>query len=361
MADAEGQEKTEKATGKKLQDGRDKGQVARSVELSSFVVFSTGLIMIFVAKEFIGGQLSYLSKEIFNTLDSLTLNKTVVQLYAIKIALFFFITLSPVFIGLILMAFVVNIAQVGYKFSGKALAPKLDKLNFFRGFKNIFGSARSAVEVAKSLSKFILIGLFTYTVIKSMIADSIFLPEYSIDAIINFMSDSAVSLIWKLSLVYAVFAAIDFIYQRYKFNKEMMMTKQEVKEEMRQSEGDPLVKSKIKSLQYAASRRRMMKEVPTADVIITNPTHYAIALKYNPAKKSSPMVIAKGVDELAQRIKKIAMEHNVPLHEDRELARSLYKMCDVGEEIPEVLYHAVAKVLAYIFSLKNKKKRKSIV
>ncbi len=361
MADAEGQEKTEKATGKKLQDGRDKGQVARSVELSSFVVFSTGLIMIFVAKEFIGGQLSYLSKEIFNTLDSLTLNKTVVQLYAIKIALFFFITLSPVFIGLILMAFIVNIAQVGYKFSGKALAPKLDKLNFFRGFKNIFGSARSAVEVAKSLSKFTLIGLFTYTVIKGMIADSIFLPEYSVDAIINFMSDSAVSLIWKLSLVYAVFAAIDFIYQKYKFNKEMMMTKQEVKEEMRQSEGDPLVKSKIKSLQYAAARRRMMKEVPTADVIITNPTHYAIALKYNPAKKSSPMVIAKGVDELAQRIKKIAMEHNVPLHEDRELARSLYKMCDVGEEIPEVLYHAVAKVLAYILSLKNKKKRKSIV
>ncbi len=361
MADAEGQEKTEKATSKKLSDGRDKGQVAKSVELSSFVVFSTGLLMIFFAKEFIGNQLSNFTKEIFNTLDSQTINQTMVQLFLIKIALFFFLTLAPVFIGIIIMAFVVNIAQVGYQFRTKALAPKLNKLNVFAGVKNIFGSTRSAVEVSKSMLKLILIGLFTYSVVKNLITESVLLPEYSISAIINFMINSSVSLIWKLSLVYAVFAAADFIYQRYKFNKEMMMTKQEVKEEIRQSEGDPQIKSKIKSLQFAAARRRMMKEVTTADVVITNPTHYAIALKYNPSKKSSPMVIAKGVDELAQRIKKIAMEHGVPLHEDRELARSLYKMCDIGEEIPEVLYHAVAKVLAYIFSLRNKKKRKSIV
>ena len=361
MADAEGQEKTEKATPKKLEEGRDKGQVAKSMELSSFAVFSTGLIMIFITKNFIGNQLSYLSKEIFNSLDSLTLNKTVVQLYALKISVFFFITLSPVFIGLIIMAFLVNIGQVGFNVSGKAFAPKMEKLNVFKGFKNIFGSSKSYVELAKSFLKLIIIGYFTYLVVDDMVANSISLPEYSLTSIVNFMMESAVSLIWRLSLVYAVFAAVDFIYQKYKFNKDMMMTKQEVKEEVRQSEGDPHIKGKIKSLQFAAARRRMMKEIPTADVIITNPTHYAIALKYEPSKRTSPIVVAKGVDELAQRIKKIATENNVPLHEDRELARTLYKMCDIGEEIPEILYHAVAKVLAYIFSLKNKKKRKSIV
>ena len=361
MADVEGQEKTEQATPKKLDESRQKGQVARSIEMTSFVVFSTGLIIIFTFRQFLGSQLSFLAKEIFNSLDVLTLNKTVVQLYAIKIALFFFITLAPVFAALIIMSLVVNIAQVGYKFSTKALELKLDKLNLVNGFKNLFFSTKSFVELLKGLLKLLIIGFFTYIVVKDLVINSITLPEYSIDSIVDFMMDAAVSLLWRMTLIFAVFAAADFIYQRYKFNKDMMMTKQEVKEEIRQSEGDPLIKGKIKSLQFAAAKRRMMKEIPTADVIITNPTHYAIALKYEPSRKSSPVVVAKGVDELAQRIKKIAMENNVPLHEDRELARALYKMCDIGEEIPEVLYHAVAKVLAYIFSLKNKKKRKSIV
>ena len=227
--------------------------------------------------------------------------------------------------------------------------------------KNVFFSSKSLVEVAKGLLKLFLIGFFTYSVIKNFVLESTDLPTHSLDSIIGFMLDSAVNLLWKVSLVFGLLAVADFVYQKYKFNKDMMMTKQEVKEEHRQQEGDPLVKGKIKSLQIAAARRRMMKDVPTADVVITNPTHYAIALKYDPARKSSPIVVAKGVDELAQRIKKLAAQHNVPLHEDRELARSLFKMCEIGEEIPEVLYHAVARVLAYIFNLKNKKKRKSIV
>ncbi len=360
MADQEGQEKTEQATAKKLEESRDKGQVARSVELSSFVVFTSGLLMIFAAREFLGDQLTHLSKYIFTSLDVLTLDKSVVQMYFIKVSLFFFITLAPVFGAIILMAFIVNIGQVGFKFSTKALEFKFDKFNIVSGLKKLFFSAHSMTELAKSIMKLILIGFFTYIVVKGMIIDSISLPDFSIPAIVEFMMDSAVGLLWKISLVFAALAFADFAYQRYKYKKDLMMTKQEVKEEFRQSEGDPLVKGKIKSLQFAAARRRMMKEIPTADVVITNPTHYAIALKYEPSKKTSPVVVAKGVDELAQRIKKIAVEHNVPLHEDRELARTLFKMCEVGEEIPETLYHTVAKVLAYIFSLRNKKKRKSI-
>ncbi len=360
MADQEGQEKTEQATAKKLDDSRNKGHVAKSVELSSFAVFTSGLLMIFAAREFLGSQLEHLSKYIFSSLDVLTLNKAVVQLYFIKIALFFFITLAPVFGAIILMAFIANVGQIGFKFSTKALEFKLNKFNVAAGIKKVFFSAHSLTELTKSVMKLVLIGFFTYIVIKGMIIDSISLPDFSIPAIVDFMIDSAVGLLWKISLVFAALAFADFAYQRFKYKKDLMMTKQEVKEEFRQSEGDPQVKGKIKSLQFAAARKRMMKEIPTADVVITNPTHYAIALKYEPSKKTSPVVVAKGVDELAQRIKKIAVDNNVPLHEDRELARTLYKMCDVGEEIPETLYHAVAKVLAYIFGLKNKKKRKSI-
>ena len=361
MAEAEGQEKTEKATPKKLEESREKGQVAKSTEITSFAVFSSGLLLLFVAKNFISDQISYMSKYIFNSLDVLTLNKTMVQAYALKFTLFFFLTLAPFLIGLFIIAFAANVGQVGLKFSGKALIPKPGKFNVITGMKNVFFSSKSLVEVAKGLLKLFLIGFFTYSVIKNFVLESTDLPTHSLDSIIGFMLDSAVNLLWKVSLVFGLLAVADFVYQKYKFNKDMMMTKQEVKEEHRQQEGDPLVKGKIKSLQIAAARRRMMKDVPTADVVITNPTHYAIALKYDPARKSSPIVVAKGVDELAQRIKKLAAQHNVPLHEDRELARSLFKMCEIGEEIPEVLYHAVARVLAYIFNLKNKKKRKSIV
>jgi flagellar biosynthesis protein FlhB len=356
----DGQEKTEQATGKKVQDNREKGFVAKSVELSSFAVFSSGLLIIFAAKGFMSSQLAYLAKEIFNSIDTLTLNKTVVQMYAVKISLFFFITVAPVFVVIVLAALIVNISQTGFMFNTKALEVKPEKFNVVKGIKRIFFSAKSFVELAKSMIKLFLIAFFAYGVIEDIIIESITLPDFSVSAILNFMIDSAVGLLWRVSLVYAVFAFIDFAYQKYKYKKDLMMTKQEVKEENKQAEGDPLVKGKIKSLQFAAAKRRMMKDIPTADVVITNPTHYAIALKYNPRKKSSPIVVAKGVDEVAQRIKKVAMEHNVPLHEDRELARSLYKMCDIGDEIPAALFHAVAKVLAYIFSLKNKKKRKSI-
>lgn len=361
MAEADGQEKTEQATGKKLEESRKEGKVAKSTEISSFAVFTSGLFILFIAKGFISDQISELAYYIFNSLDVLTLNKTVVQLYALKFALFFFLTLSPVFIGIVVIAFIANVSQVGLKFSMKAMKVDINKFNPVAGFKKIFFSSRSIVELSKSILKLSVIGFFTYLVLKNFILGSITLADNSIDSIVTYMLDAAEGLLWKIVLVYAVFAGADFLYQKFKFKKDMMMTKQEVKEEHKQAEGDPIVKGKIRSMMLASSRRRMMKDVPTADVVITNPTHFAVALKYDPVKGRSPIVVAKGVDELAQKIKKVAVENNVPLHEDRELARSLYKFCDIGEEIPEKLYHAVAKVLAYIFSLRNKKKRKNIV
>ncbi len=357
MPDIEGQEKTEQATPKKLEESRQKGQVAKSIEINSFVVFSAGLILLLLFKNFIGNNLTAFSRYIFDSLDALTINKDVVQLYALKGVLFLFTCISPVLIGIVVFALISNIGQVGFKLSFKALKPETSKLNILNGFKRVFFSSRTFAEVLKTLLKFGIVALFTYLVVKKYVVEAPGLIDFSIPQILDYILDGSTSLIIKLSLLFAVIALADFVFQKYKFKKDMMMTKQEVKEEHRQAEGDPMVKGKIKSKMLTAARMRMMHEVPKADVVITNPTHFAVALKYDALKNSSPKVVAKGVDEVAQKIKDIAKKHNVPIHEDKELARSLYRLCDVGDEIPESLFHAVAKVLAYIYSMKGKIKR----
>jgi flagellar biosynthetic protein FlhB len=357
MAEQDGQEKTEQATGKKLEDVRNEGKSAKSMELNSFSIFTGGLILLYISQQFISGQFSTLAKFIFGSLDSLELTQELVQTYMIDWAKFYFITLSPLLIGLVVIALAVSISQVGFRITVKALAPKLEKFNVIKGIKNTFFSSKSLVELVKNLAKLLLIGVFVYNVIFEYIEQSPLLMDLTVSEIMEFMMDAGFGMVWQLALVFAVIAAADFIFQKYKFKKDNMMTKQEVKEETKQTEGDPHIKSKIKGIQFSIARQRMMQEVPTADVVITNPTHFAIALKYDPLVNAAPTVIAKGVDEVAQRIKKIATENNIPLHEDRELARTLYKVCNIGDSIPEHLFKAVAKILAYIFQLKKSKKK----
>lgn len=356
MPNNEGQEKTEQPTPKKLTDSREKGQVAKSQEITNFAIFTGGLFTLYFSKGFIASRLADGTKQILGSLDSLQLNINIIQLYFLKGFGFFAITISPVLLGIMIVALIANISQVGVKFSVKAIKPKMSKFNILKGIKRIFFSSRSLVEVSKSLAKLAIIGLFTYLVLEAFFLQSIALVDYSILAIVEFMIDTAVSLLWKLALVFAVIGVLDFIFQKYKHKKDLMMSKQEVKDENKQMEGDPEVKSKIKSIQFETARRRMMQDIPNADVVITNPTHYAIALRYDLTKDGAPKVLAKGVDELAQRIKKIAAENGVLLHEDKNLARTLYKMCNVGDEIPGDLFQAVAQILAHIFNLRNDKK-----
>jgi flagellar biosynthetic protein FlhB len=242
----------------------------------------------------------------------------------------------------------------------KALAPKGEKFNIFKGIKKVFFSPTSFVEVLKSLLKLIVISIVVYYVMDDILIKSTNLIEISVSEITTFMIKAAFELTWKIAIIYSLIAASDFIYQKFNFKKQMMMTKQEVKEEVRQTEGDPFIKSRIRKIQHMISRSRMMQEVAKADVVITNPTHYAIALKYDLQKDAAPRVLAKGVDELAKKIKEIAVEHNIPLHEDRELARALYKFCEVGDLIPEKLFRAVAQILAYVYQLRKNKKIKMI-
>lgn len=357
MAESDGQEKSEQPSEKKLKEGREKGQVSKSIEINSVAIFTTGLIMIYMSQQFISNRISSITYNIFNSLDTLTMNMDVLQDYVKNGLLYFVVTLLPVFIGLVIIAFVASIAQVGFSFSMKAMAPKISKFNPFTGVKRIFFSTAPLVEVGKSILKLIVIGIFTYSVLKGFVLSTQNLVELPISEIVNFMIEAAYSLLWKISLLYIGIAAIDFFYQKFKFNKDMKMTKQEVKEENKSSEGDPQIKARIKKAQFSMARNRMMKDIPTADVVITNPTHFAVALKYDSNNFQAPKVVAKGMDELAQRIKRIAKENNVPVHEDIMLARTLYKLCNVGDFIPENLFKAVAQILAYIYKLKTNKKK----
>ncbi len=340
MAEHDGKEKTEQPTGKKLSDARDRGQVAKSREVNSLAVFSTGFIVLYLFQGFIGGRIKTFTVSIFDSLDTFPNRLAMISTFMTDWYIFFAITLAPVVVGLIVVIFAANISQVGIKLSPKALSIKFDKLNVVNGVKNLI-SAKSFFELIKSIVKLIITGGFLYYVLEDLISSATQLESFSINEILIFMLDAAFDLIWKIGLVYLLIAAADFAWEKYKFRKSMMMTKEEVKEEWKQTEGDPQVKSRIKKLMYEASKRRMMRDLPTADVVITNPTHYAVALKYDMTKDAAPAVIAKGVDELAQKIKEVAKKHDIPIQENKELARALYKMCDIGERIPSSLFKSL--------------------
>lgn len=357
MAEHQGQEKTEQPTSKKLEDSRQKGMVAKSMEVNSLLIVFAGIVTIFLFQTSIAKNFSSFSINIFGTLDILPKRIGLIQNYFLDWYWFFLAVIGPVLTVIFLISLASNISQVGLKISLQALEPKFNKLNPLTGIKRIL-STRSLVELVKTLLKFFLVSLFTYYVLKDFISSATLLENSDISDIMTFMIDSAFSLIWKFGILYVLIAAADFAYQKFKFKKDMMMTKEEVKEEMKQTEGDPVIKSRIKRMQLQAAKSRMMKELPTADVVITNPTHYAVALRYDMLKNNAPEVIAKGVDELAQRIKKVAAEHNIPIYEDKQLAQALYKMCKIGDIIPQQLFKAVAQVLAYIYNLKNNKIKK---
>lgn len=361
MPEKQGQEKTEQATPKRLQEARDKGQVAKSIEINSFAIFTAGLIILFLSRGLIADKLRSISINIFSSLDSLEANKTALSILLLDLFVSFVTMLAPIMIGLFMIGLIANIAQVGWHISSQALTPKSAALNPISGLKSKIFSTRSLFEAFKSVLKLLIIGGITYIVLEKYIVESIGLVDFSIYNIMDYIVDSSFSLTWKVGLVFAAIAIIDIIYQRSKFKKDMMMTKQEVREENKQLEGDPLVKGYIRRQQLSMARRRMMQDVPKADVVITNPTHYAVALKYDMGGETAPKIVAKGMDYIALKIKEIAVANGVYIHEDKQLARTLYKTCEVGDEIPSELYKAVAQILAYVYQLKNGKKKISVI
>jgi len=292
---------------------------------------------------------------VFNIIPHFELTEANIYTLSLKLFLLIVTLLAPLVITIVLTSFLSRIVQDNgqLEFNLQRVFADFGKLNPLNGFGRLFNKD-SLVEILKSLLKLLVVGYITYRVMKDETENVVFLAEASIEAIISFAGHIAFKIVVHTCGVLIVIGILDLLYVKWRYTENMKMTKQEVKEEHKDQEGNPEIKSKIKKMQFQMARRRMIKIIPTADVVITNPTHYAVALKYDRARMIAPVVLAKGVDEMAMAIKKIAKESMVTLVENRFLARELYDQVDENEAIPESLYAAVAEVLAYVYKLKGK-------
>nr|MBN2278324.1 flagellar biosynthesis protein FlhB [candidate division Zixibacteria bacterium] len=354
MAEDQFQERTERATPRRRQKAKEEGRVARSMELNSAVILCLGIMTIYFLGPLLANQLEQMSIYIFNEAPALAADfDSIVSLFNHNI-INFFLLLGPILIMLTLIAYGVNILQVGVMFTSKPLEPKTDRLNPVSGIKRLF-SARSLFQLARDVIKILLIAAVGYLVIKSQMDTFFLLSDTSASIFAAAMGKMALKTVLQVGGVILLLALLDYAYQKYDFEKSIRMSKQEIREEMKESEGSPQIKGRIRRIQREMSRRRMMQEVPKADVVITNPTHLAVALKYDQTEMDAPMVVAKGERLLAQRIKDIAREAGVPIVENKPLARSLFNMCEIGSYVPSQLYRAVAEVLAFVYRQKQEK------
>lgn len=357
--DGPGGEKTEDATAKKLKDAREEGQVAKSKELTSAVELITLFIMLKLFIGSIGTNLMNTFMLVYNKIPDVVIDSgggftlTVFEYLMRNVLVRTLMIAAPIFIIGCIVSFIISLYQVKWKLTLKPLQPKLNKFNPITGFKRIL-SKDSIFELVKSIAKIMIILIVAYNCVKEN-ADTLFiLYDIPLLQAIGLFGNIAINMGLKISFVYLIIGFADYIYQKRKFSEDMKMTKQEVKEEYKNSEGSQEVKSRQRQKMREVSRRRMMQDVPTADVIITNPTHLAIAVRYESGAQSAPVVVAKGEDYLAQKIKEVAKENSIEIVENKPLARALYATVEIGKEIPPELYQAVAEVLAYVYGLKNK-------
>lgn len=352
-----GGEKTEPATSKKLSDARAEGQVCKSRELDQAFTLVALFLMLKMVMSFLGSNFLQIFRDIYNKIPEAVatreLASTTIMSFLHHSALVCLKLTAPFLIAGFAIAFLVNLVQVKWKVSTKMLRPKLDKFNPLNGFKRMF-SKDSMFELVKSIAKIALIAIIAYTALKSHINEIFLMYHISLKQGIAEIGTLVIDVGFRIALVYCILGAVDYIYQRHKFNEDMKMTKQEVKEEMKNTEGDPQIKGKQRQRMQEASRRRMMQDVPKADVVITNPTHFAVALKYDAGTGTAPVLLAKGADLIAQRIKEIAKENRVEIVENKPLARMIYTNVEVGHEIPPELYQAVAEILAAVYKAQNR-------
>jgi len=351
------QERTEQATPKRREDARKKGKVAKSYELSSAIVLLTSLIVFYFGGNYAYEKIANFTKYVLSNSYAIEVSRDKISNYAGGVFAFLGLNFLPFIIFLMLVGVGASVAQTGYVFTLESLKFDFEKLNPASGIKKILFSRRSLFELAKGFFKIGAVGLTAYIVLKGLVDDVLILMDSDIGDVAGFIARSGFSLMLKTGLVYLLISIFDFAFQKWEYERELRMTRQEIKEEMKELEGDPLIKSRIRRRQREIVRMRMMQKVPKADVVITNPTHIAVALKYEAEKMNAPKVVAKGVNLIAEKIKEIAKANGVPIVEDKPLAQALYKMVDIDEEIPPQLYKAVAKVLAYVFSLKKKDRK----
>lgn len=354
MAEDSFQDKTEDATPKRLEKAREEGNVAKSVEFNSVVMLFAGLMSLSFMGTHIFSKLVSGFRIFYNEAGSMSLTLDSINYY-IHLGVKSFLSLVGPFAGvMLLVGLAANISQVGFMFSPKALAPKFSKVNPIKGMKKLV-SPKSLVELVKGIVKLSIIGTIAYSTLMGHQDEYLRLMNESVGGILSFIADVMFQVAIRTTMALLLLAIIDMIYQRWQYKRDMRMSKQEVKDEHKQAEGDPLVKGAIRSMQQQRARERMMDKVPEADVIITNPTRLAIALKYDPDELGAPVVLAKGARLIAKKIREVAEKHNIPIYENKPLARSLYKLGEVGKEIPAELFRAVAEVFAFVFQMKNRR------
>ena len=348
-----GEERTEAATPRKLQHLRDDGKVSKSPEVTSAVGVLAGVFTLYT----FGGTSSHqLHAYIDQTLRELArpdLNDTVMLNLATNAFYLFLMALAPLLVAMPLVGVITNIGQVGFMLSGKALMPDFERINPLSGAKRLF-SMRIVVEALKSAIKLAVVAWLLYRTYVDAFPRFLSLAGADLPGAIGQFVSTAFSMAMTVGGAFLILAMLDYGYQRWEFLRSARMTKQEVKEEYKQSEGSPEIRAAIRRRQKRMAMSRMMQNVPKADVVVTNPTHFAVALSYRGDEMAAPKVIAKGQDLIAQRIKQIARENGVPVVENKLLARTLFKTVEVDQEIPYDLFQAVAQVLAYIYSLKKR-------
>ncbi len=352
MADGPSGERTEQATGKRRQEARNKGQVARSQEVTGALLLITGMTVLVGSSGHFAHVLGRNAVYLFSQAPVLAPGNA----YNLRMLLagnmrVFMEAMAPLLLAVILAAVGANVIQVGFHASTESMQFKLETLNPLAGMKKFFKKT-TFFELIKNMLKIGVIGTLAYGCIHGLLGTLMSSGMLSLPTIVALGKGAFIKLMFRLLAFAALLGLADWMWQKRQHEENLKMTKQEIKEEHKDIEGDPQIRARIKGLQYEMARKRMLADVPTADVVVTNPTHFAVALKYNPGDPA-PMVVAKGADNLAAKIKEIARKSRVPIMENKPLARSLYRQVDVGQSIPDSLFQAVAEVLAYVYRLKK--------
>ncbi len=347
---ASGEDKSEAATPKRRNEARKRGQVAKSTDLSNILVLM-GILMALSKVVSVSSQaLTVYFASIFRHLDTIELSPQKVMAAGGAGVLTLFRAMAPLFAVTMTLGILVNIAQTGPLWATESLRPDFNRLNPLTGLKR-FGSARSFVELAKSTFKIGLVGWIAYGTIRASYPQLIVMTRMDVLQGVGIVGEVVMRVAFRVVGTLLVIAALDYGFQRYSFEKSIRMTKEEVKQEHKQTEGSPQFKSRVRARQRELAKKRMMADVPAADVVITNPTHFAIALKYKPDEHVAPRVVAKGQDLIAHKIRELAQHNDVPIVENPPLARALYKQVEIGREVPSELYEAVAEVLAFVYQI----------
>ena len=354
MADDTGGEKSLPASGQKIQRAREEGNIAKSQDLSAGIALAVALVALVFF-----GQASFdtmLAASRYYLGNAAELAQGQDNLVRIAVEALWYVALAslPIALVLVLSGVLINVAQVGFLMTSKPLMPKFSRINPLSGFQRFF-SLRSTIELVKSVSKLVLVLAVVWFAIRDRVDEFVILQAMTPTAILYAVSGLVYSVWWRIALVMVLLGLLDYGYQRWQHLQDLRMTQQEARQESKEMEGDPQIKRRVRQLQRQIAMQRMMKDVPSADVIITNPIRFAVALRYDMGNMDTPVVVAKGARKMAERIREIANENNVPIVQKPELARALYKSIEVGQGIPENLFRAVAEVLSFVYRIDRRR------